>query len=92
MLARAASGDRAGADRWVAWFLRSRTVLGALPEKVDAAGRPAEVAPLAWADALLLLTLVARDDGVPAPPVAPPAPSAQPREEVAGDGARVAAP
>ncbi|RJK92948.1 glycoside hydrolase family 15 [Vallicoccus soli] len=93
MLARAASGDARGAQRWVDWLLAARTVLGALPEKVDAAGRPAEVAPLAWADALYLLTLVARDEGVPAPPVPRgPAPSAQAAEQVGGDGAGVAAP
>ncbi|HEU4676004.1 MAG TPA: glycoside hydrolase family 15 protein [Motilibacteraceae bacterium] len=68
LLAAAAGGDRPTADGWLRWFEDHTTSLGALPEKVDARGRPASVAPLAWTDALVLLALVARDHGLPVPP------------------------
>ncbi|HLS14849.1 MAG TPA: glycoside hydrolase family 15, partial [Beutenbergiaceae bacterium] len=39
------------------WIESHRTSIGAIPEKVDPDGSPAHVAPLAWSDALVLLTL-----------------------------------
>jgi GH15 family glucan-1,4-alpha-glucosidase len=64
----AASGDRGEADRWLAWLAGHRTAAGSLPEKVDAEGKPASVAPLAWTSAAVLLALVARDGVLPVPP------------------------
>lgn len=64
----AASGDRTGAARLVAWLAAHRTGLGALPEQVDARGRPASVAPLAWTDSIVLLTLAAQSRPLPTPP------------------------
>ena len=58
----AAAGDRAGAERWLDWLAGHRTAVGSLPEKVDADGRPAGATPLAWTDALVLLTLATLDD------------------------------
>ncbi|WP_406280183.1 hypothetical protein [Embleya sp. NBC_00896] len=63
----AASGDRAEAERWLTWLASHRTAHGALPEKVDSAGRPASVAPLAWTSAAVLLALVALDEPLPIP-------------------------
>ena len=56
-LAAAASGESDLALSWVSWLDSHRTVLGSLPEKVTAHGRPAAVAPLAWTAALVVLTL-----------------------------------
>lgn len=55
--AAAASGEPDKALAWIAWLDAHRTPLGALPEKVTAAGKPAAVAPIAWTSALVLLTL-----------------------------------
>jgi glucoamylase len=60
-LTSAATGDRAGAGHWLDWLDTHRTGLGALPEKVDADGHPAGPAPLAWTDALVLLTVTTLD-------------------------------
>lgn len=68
LLAAAAGQDGPAADGWLRWFEDHTTSVGALPEKVDAHGRPASVAPLAWTDALVLLALVARDGALPVPP------------------------
>jgi GH15 family glucan-1,4-alpha-glucosidase len=43
--------------------------LGALPEKVDARGRPVSAAPLAWTDAAVLLTLAAQAHHLPVVPI-----------------------
>ncbi len=61
-LSSAAADDRAGAEGWLDWLSAHRTAVGSLPEKVDADGRPAGATPLAWTDALVLLTLATLDD------------------------------
>jgi glucoamylase len=63
----AASGDRAAANRWLNWLAAHRTVYGSLPEQVNADGQPASVAPLAWTDAIVLLTLTADQHPLPVP-------------------------
>jgi glucoamylase len=63
----AASGDRAGAARWLAWLAGHRTAYGSLPEQVNAAGQPASVAPLAWTDAIVLLAMTAERHPLPMP-------------------------
>jgi GH15 family glucan-1,4-alpha-glucosidase len=66
-LADAAAGNRAGARRWLAWLAAHRTTAGELPEQVSAAGQPVSVAPLAWTDAIVLLTLAELDRPLPVP-------------------------
>ncbi|HTY73076.1 MAG TPA: glycoside hydrolase family 15 [Actinomycetes bacterium] len=56
-LADATNGDPQQAAHWMDWLDTHRTAVGSLPEKVDGSGRPAGSAPLAWTDALVLLTL-----------------------------------
>ncbi|TNY38723.1 glycoside hydrolase family 15 [Thermomonospora catenispora] len=51
------------------WLNEHRTELGVLPEKVDAQGRPAAVAPLGWTASTVLLTLSALTEPLPIPPV-----------------------
>ena len=63
----AASGDRTAAGRWLRWLARHRTVYGSLPEQVNADGQPASVAPLAWTDAIVLLTMTAERRPLPVP-------------------------
>src|SRR5699024_3708568 len=54
----AAANDRPEQARhWLDWIESHRTSIGAIPEKVGPDGSPAHVAPLAWSDALVLLTL-----------------------------------
>ncbi|WP_203416301.1 hypothetical protein [Jiangella ureilytica] len=65
-LAAASLGDSALAHRLLSWLDLRRTVLGALPEKVTADGRPAAVAPLGLTGATVLLALAALD-GRPLP-------------------------
>jgi GH15 family glucan-1,4-alpha-glucosidase len=72
-LADAAMGHTAGTTSWLDWLAAHRTPLGVLPEKVDARGRPASVAPLGWTAALVILTQVAREHPLPVPPPPPPA-------------------
>lgn len=67
-LSNAASGRSADALRLLRWLARHRTVAGELPEKVDAAGAPASVAPLTWTNAITLLALSALDHPLPTPP------------------------
>jgi GH15 family glucan-1,4-alpha-glucosidase len=57
MLASAETGDTVDATSWLTWLSAHRTSSGSLPEKVRADGRAGSVAPLAWTDALVLLTL-----------------------------------
>lgn len=57
LLAAAETGDASAAAGWLSWFAGHRTAEGSVPEKVDARGRPGDVAPLAWSDALVLLAL-----------------------------------
>jgi glucoamylase len=63
----AASGDRAGAARWLRWLAGHRTASGSLPEQVNSRGQPASVAPLAWTDAIVLLTMTAERHPLPMP-------------------------
>lgn len=67
-LAAAASGREAEADHWLQWLYDHRTLLGSLPEKVRADGAPLSVAPLAWTDSIVVLSLVALDRPLPVPP------------------------
>ncbi|MFE2323163.1 hypothetical protein ACFXD5_04390 [Streptomyces sp. NPDC059385] len=69
-LAWAGTGRTAEAGKVLDWLLAKRNTLGELPEKVDGAGRPSSVAPLAWTGSILVLALVALDDGaLPTPPL-----------------------
>ncbi|WP_051774116.1 hypothetical protein [Streptomyces sp. NRRL S-237] len=71
-LAWAAAGNAAKAGPVLDWVLAKRNPLGELPEKVDRAGRPSSVAPLAWTGSIVVLTLVALDGGaLTAPPLRP---------------------
>ena len=56
-LTAAASGDVEQATERLDWLAAHLTARGALPEKVLWDGSPAAVAPLAWTDSLVLLTL-----------------------------------
>ncbi|MFE5541463.1 hypothetical protein [Streptomyces sp. NPDC056492] len=68
-LAWAGTGQPAKARQVLDWVLAKRNSLGELPEKVDRAGRPSSVAPLAWTGSITVLALVALDDrGLPTPP------------------------
>ncbi|QES58209.1 glycoside hydrolase family 15 [Streptomyces venezuelae] len=68
-LAWAGTGQQAKAGRVLDWILAKRNPLGELPEKVDRAGRPSSVAPLAWTGSIVVLTLVVLDgEALPAPP------------------------
>jgi hypothetical protein len=53
----AATGQRQAAAGILSWLAAHRTRLGELPEQVNSRGRAASVAPLAWTDAIVLLTL-----------------------------------
>lgn len=70
-LAFAASGERHRARHWLDWLSQHRTRVGALPERVDARGRPVSAAPLGWTAALVLLALTALEADLPVPPDAP---------------------
>ncbi len=65
----AETGNRQQTTQLLTWFAAHTTRLGALPEKVDAGGRPVSAAPLAWTDAAVLLTLVAQAHQLPVVPV-----------------------
>ncbi|MEU8844521.1 hypothetical protein AB0D97_36410 [Streptomyces roseus] len=68
-LAWAGTGQPAKARQVLEWVLAKRNSLGELPEKVNRAGRPSSVAPLAWTGSITVLALVALDDGgLPTPP------------------------
>jgi GH15 family glucan-1,4-alpha-glucosidase len=54
----AATGQQAGAQRLLSWLAAHRTTLGELPEQVAPNADPISVAPLAWTDAIVLLTLM----------------------------------
>ncbi|HXL91447.1 MAG TPA: glycoside hydrolase family 15 [Streptosporangiaceae bacterium] len=60
----AGTGQPAAAQRLLSWLAAHRTSLGELPEQVNAAGDPVSVAPLAWTDAIVLLTLLAESGQV----------------------------
>lgn len=61
-LASAGLGDETGAVRWLTWLDDHRTILGSIPEKVLYDGSPAQLAPLAWSSANVLLTLDLLDE------------------------------
>lgn len=56
-LALARAGEDRSARKILCWLAAHRTGAGSFPEKVLFDGRPAEVAPLAWTAANVLLTL-----------------------------------
>lgn len=56
-LAEASLGNRDQAQSWLRWLDAHRTAAGSYPEKVLHDGSPAEVAPLAWTAALVVLTI-----------------------------------
>jgi GH15 family glucan-1,4-alpha-glucosidase len=66
-LAAASSGRAGDALDHLDWLASHLTPLGVLPEKVDAAGDPASVAPLGWTASLVLLTLTALERPLPIP-------------------------
>ena len=68
-LADAEMGHRQQASQLLTWLAAHTTRLGALPEKVDARGRPVSAAPLAWTNAAVLLTLVAQAHHLPVVPI-----------------------
>jgi GH15 family glucan-1,4-alpha-glucosidase len=65
----AETGREQMATQMLTWLAAHATRLGALPEKVDARGRPVSAAPLAWTDAAVLLTLAAQAHHLPVPPI-----------------------
>jgi GH15 family glucan-1,4-alpha-glucosidase len=67
-LALAGIGDDDAAKRLLTWVDAHRTTVGAIPEKVDAAGQPATVAPLGLAASLVILTVVELEVGLPVLP------------------------
>ncbi|MDA2803063.1 glycoside hydrolase family 15 protein [Nocardiopsis suaedae] len=71
-MAAACLGERTVAARLLDWLDARRTRLGALPEKVTAAGRPAAVAPLALTGACVLAALAALEGRPPPVPPIPP--------------------
>ncbi|MFG2988171.1 hypothetical protein ACGFZK_02470 [Streptomyces sp. NPDC048257] len=71
-LAWACTGRTGKAGQVLDWVLSKRNQLGELPEKVDPAGRPSSVAPLAWTGSIVVLSLVALDGtALPTPPLRP---------------------
>lgn len=64
----AGTGQQTAADQVLAWLTAHRTTLGEFPEQVSPAGKPISVAPLAWTDAIVLLTLMAQQHQAPLPP------------------------
>jgi len=68
-LAAAGLGDRETARAHLAWLAEHRTSSGAMPEQVASDGTALSVAPLAWTEASVLLTLSQLDRGLPVPPV-----------------------
>ncbi len=68
----ASAGYRAESAAILSWLTAHRTSLGALPEQVNARGRPVSVAPLAWTDAVVLLALIAQRRPLPIPPAPAP--------------------
>jgi glucoamylase len=67
----AGTGQDAAAERLLSWLTAHRTSLGEFPEQVASDGRPVSVAPLAWTDAIVLLTLLAQSGHLPTVPVPP---------------------
>jgi hypothetical protein len=65
----AGSGQPAGAAHWLGWLAAHRTGAGELAEQVNVESRPVSVAPLAWTDALVVLTALAESGDLPTIPV-----------------------
>jgi hypothetical protein len=65
-LAWAGTGQPSRSQDALAWVTSHRNWLGELPEKVTADGHPGSTVPLAWTDALVLMTMSALD-GNPLP-------------------------
>jgi GH15 family glucan-1,4-alpha-glucosidase len=65
----AGTGQTAAARQSLSWLAAHRTSLGELPEQVAPSGKPVSVAPLAWTDAIVLLTLRAQDHQLPVVPL-----------------------
>jgi GH15 family glucan-1,4-alpha-glucosidase len=61
----AGTGQTAATQNVLSWLSAHRTTLGELPEQVAPSGKPVSVAPLAWTDAIVLLTLRAQDHQLP---------------------------
>ena len=72
-LAAAGLGEPDRARGLLQWLADHRTSSGAIPEQVAPDGEPRSVAPLAWTEAIVLLTLVQLERGLPVPPVRGPA-------------------
>ena len=53
----ACSQERESALGWLRWVDSHRTTTGSIPEKVLSDGSPAQLAPLAWSSANVLLAL-----------------------------------
>jgi glucoamylase len=64
----AGTGQEAEAGRLIDWLTAHRTGLGEFPEQVAPDGAPVSVAPLAWTDAIVLLTLLAQSGQLPVLP------------------------
>jgi glucoamylase len=64
----AGTGQQAAAEKLLTWLSDHRTSLGSFPEQVTPAGKPASVAPLAWTNAIVLLTLLAQSGLLPTVP------------------------
>jgi glucoamylase len=65
----AGTGQQTAADQLLSWLAAHRTALGELPEQISPNGKPISVAPLAWTDAVVLLTLLAQSHHhAPLPP------------------------
>jgi GH15 family glucan-1,4-alpha-glucosidase len=67
-LSAAHQADLASARAHLLWLSAHRTMLGAIPEKVLSNGQAAGPAPLAWSDALVILTAAEIERAAPARP------------------------
>jgi len=65
----AGTGQDAAARQLLGWLTAHRTSLGEFPEQVAPDGKPVSVAPLAWTDAIVLLTFLAQSGQLPSVPV-----------------------
>lgn len=68
-LAWATGGQTEKADALIEWMNDHRTVIGAFPEKITTAGKPAAVATLGWTASLTVMALASVEDPMPTPPV-----------------------
>jgi GH15 family glucan-1,4-alpha-glucosidase len=66
----AGTGQEAAAGRLLSWLTAHRTSLGSFPEQVAPDGKPASVAPLAWTDAIVLLTFLSQSGQLAVVPAA----------------------